>query len=108
MAQRTVLVDDIDGGEASETVIFALDGTSYEIDLSDENAAQLRDAFAEWIAHARNTNSRMMRRGGRRPGVKAITTDNASIRAWARDEGLAVSDRGRIPAEIIEAYNAAH
>lgn len=109
MAQRTVLIDDIDGGEASETLVFGLDGSSYEIDLNDENAAQLREDLADWIAHARQHSGARGRRGGRRAAAaKVVTADNASIRSWAKSSGLAVSDRGRIPAEIIEAYNAAH
>lgn len=107
MAQRTVLVDDLGDGDAAETITFALDGVEYEIDLSEGNAAQLRDDLATWVAHARSIGGR------RRVGRKAAATrdskiDNGVVRAWARDNGHAISDRGRIPAEIIEAYLAAN
>lgn len=109
MAQRTVLVDDLDGGDAAETLVFALDGTSYEIDLNEENAGKLRDDLATWISHGR-PQSGGVRRGrvaGRRPGARGSGLDNAAIRSWARETGYNVSDRGRIPAEIVEAYNSA-
>ncbi len=106
MAQRTILVDDLDGGDAAETVSFALDGVSYEIDLNEENAAQLRDDLANWIGHARGQGG-SRRRTARRSSSKTTVADNATIRAWARENGYGISDRGRIPAEIIEAFNAA-
>ncbi len=108
MAQRTVLVDDLDGGEAAETVVFALDGTAYEIDLNEDNAAQLRDDLASWVAHARSQGGPRRTRGRRSAAAKAPTADNATIRAWARDAGYAVSDRGRIPGEVVDAYHAAN
>lgn len=108
MAQRMVLVDDIDGGEASETVVFALDGTTYEIDLNADNAGQLRDDLASWVSHARQSANASARRTTRRGVSRPSGNDNASIRAWARTAGHSVSDRGRIPAEIVDAYNAAH
>lgn len=107
MAQRTILVDDLDGGDAAETVSFALDGVAYEIDLNEENATQLRDDLANWVAHARGQGGGR-RRPGRKSAAKALMADNATIRAWARDNGYGISDRGRIPAEIIDAYNAAN
>lgn len=104
MAQKVniVLVDDIDGSEAEETVSFALDGSAYEIDLSAKNAQKLRDALAPYVGHARraNTGSRR-RRGGSGPSP-------ADIRAWARENGHKVPERGRIPGEIRDAYLAAH
>ncbi len=108
MAQKVqvILVDDIDGGDASETVSFALDGVSYEIDLSEKNAARLRDSFASWVGHARRV-------GGRSSGRRAAraksggSTDTAVIREWARQNGHQVSDRGRVPATVVEAYRAA-
>ena len=108
MAQKTVLIDDLDGGPASATVTFALDGTTYEIDLSDDNAAKLRDDLGSWIGHARIGGGgarRGPRPSTRRPASKA---DNAAIRVWARENGRSVSDRGRIPAEIVDAYHAAN
>lgn len=112
MVQRTVLVleDDVDGGDAAETVQFALDGASYEIDLNDENAAKLRDSLAVWIGHARRAGS-SRRRG--RPATGAASgrrsrSEGADMRAWARDNGYQVSSRGRVSEEIRSAYAAAH
>ncbi|MDQ3628090.1 MAG: Lsr2 family protein [Actinomycetota bacterium] len=110
MAQKVqiLLVDDLDGSDASHTVEFALDGTSYEIDLSEANAAAMRDAFAVYVAEARKIGSR---RGGR---AKSRTTrsggasDAAEVREWARANGYQVSDRGRVSAEVRAAYDAAH
>ena len=105
MAQKVniVLVDDIDGSDATETVSFGLDGTSYEIDLNDKNAAKLRDALAGYVGHARKV-------GGRRTRAKsAASTSGASakeIRDWARSNGFKVPDRGRIPADVREAFDA--
>lgn len=97
-----LLVDDLDGGEAEETVSFALDGTSYEIDLSKKNAKALRDALATYVASARRAGGRRGRgRGGRGAGR---ASDTAAIRDWARSQGMKISDRGRIPADIIEKY----
>lgn len=104
MAQRVqvILEDDLDGSEASETVSFAIDGVSYEIDLSDEHAAQLRAELQPWIEAGRRV-------GGRRATKQAKSgDDNAQIRAWALEQGLAVSARGRISQEIRDAYQAAH
>jgi nucleoid-associated protein Lsr2 len=106
MAQRVhiVLEDDIDGGDATETVLFGIDGINYEIDLSDKNAAKLRDGFAKYVAAARRTSPRS-RRAPRR-GASGPTT--AQVRDWARTNGYEVSDRGRISAEVRAAYESAH
>lgn len=104
MAQRVhiVLEDDIDGSEAAETVSFALDGVSYEIDLSEANAAKLRDEFAAWTGHARRV-------GGRKSTGRKVKAGSANdIRAWAISQGMQVSSRGRVPAEIREAYEKAN
>jgi hypothetical protein len=111
MAQKVEvrLVDDIDGSDADETVQFGLDGVTYEIDLSDDNADQLRSTLAEYIGHARKAGG--TRRAGRATGGgrrRSGGTETAAIRAWAREQGLAVSERGRIPASIVEQYEAAH
>lgn len=112
MAQRVevILVDDLDGGSASETVTFALDGVSYEIDLSEKNAKALRDDLAKWTGHARRAGSSGGRRAGRRSsgGGAGRRTDLASVREWARANGHQVSDRGRISADIQAAYDKAH
>jgi hypothetical protein len=107
VAQRTriELVDDIDGTDADETVRFGLDGVSFEIDLSKKNAAKLRDQLALFVGSARKTGGRRRRGAGVRPGAVSGTT--ADIREWARANGYEVSDRGRIPADIRAAYEAA-
>jgi len=106
MAQKTTvaLEDDLDGGPADETVRFAIGGTSYEVDLSTANATAFRRQLAPFIAHARKTG-----RGPRRPGRRTPSSGerSADIRAWAKDQGIAVSERGRIPASIAEQYQAA-
>lgn len=109
MAQKVVvsLVDDIDGGVAEETVAFGLDGKNYEIDLSSANAGKLREAVAAFVAAARRPGS--SRRGGRRsaPATSTGSTDreqSQAIRDWAREQGMTVSDRGRISAEVRQAY----
>lgn len=107
--QQIVLIDDVDGSEADETVTFALDGVTYEIDLTTAHAAELRDAFATWIGHGRKTSGRAggaARSGGRRTGTDRAQL--AKIREWARDNGHKVSDRGRIPGAVLAAYEAAH
>ncbi len=112
MAQRVqiVLEDDVDGGAAAETVTFGLDGVSYEIDLSDKNAVKLRDDLATWIGHARRSGGR--RAAGRRAAGSSNTpsrrSDLAAVRAWARQNGHQVSDRGRVSAAVQEAYDKAH
>ncbi|MBA2573476.1 MAG: Lsr2 family protein [Actinomycetota bacterium] len=111
MAQRVhiVLEDDLDGGNADETVKFGLDGANYEIDLSANNAASLRDAFAQYVASARRASGN---KGGRRSARGRSAGDDASnasqMREWAREHGYTVSDRGRVSADIKAAYDAAH
>lgn len=116
MARRIVhqLVDDIDGsvlevGEG-ETIHFSLNGASWEIDLNTEHAAELRSALEPYISAARRAGSSgaaaprstgSRKRPARNPEV-------AAIRAWANDNGYTLSERGRIPAPVVEAYNAAH
>ena len=116
MAQRVqiILEDDYDGGSADETVSFALDGTEYEIDLSAQNAAGLREAISPWLGHARKTGGRRKRGAtnagnGGGAGAKAPSSSNTSdIRAWALSQGHEVSSRGRVSAEVREAYEKAH
>lgn len=111
MAQKVqvLLVDDIDGGTADETVTFALDGVSYEIDLTTEHATELRDALGTWVGHARKVGGRSS--GSRSTGSGASrprrSSDATAVRAWAKENGYEVSERGRISAEIREAYDAA-
>jgi Lsr2 len=109
MAQKVqvLLVDDIDGTEAAETVSFSLDGLSYEIDLTVANANRLRENLATWVGHAR-------RSGGRKNSRKATTQGGArrgdlgAVREWARNNGHQVSDRGRISADVLAAYDHAN
>ncbi|GMA38370.1 histone-like nucleoid-structuring protein Lsr2 [Mobilicoccus caccae] len=106
MAQRVqvILVDDVDGGEATESVTFALDGVTYEIDLSEKNAARLRDSMSEWVANARRAGGRKVT--GRRAG-STRRDDLNEIRQWGRANGFKVSDRGRVSRELQQAYDTA-
>jgi hypothetical protein len=110
MAQRVkiILEDDLDGSPADETVTFGLDGVTYEIDLSAGNAARLRDDLASWVGHARRSGGRKSAGAGRGSSSSAKRTDLAAVRAWARENGYEVSDRGRISADIQAAYDKAH
>jgi hypothetical protein len=113
MAQKHIvqLIDDVDGSSATETVSFGLDGANYEIDLSSKNAGKLRDALASYVASARRTS-----RGGGRPttgsrrgrSARPDRAQTAAIREWARKNGHKVGEKGRIPAVVLEAYNAKH
>jgi Lsr2 len=106
VAQRTQIlyVDDIDGSQADGTVRFGLDGTEYEIDLSKKHAAQLATAIRPYIEAARKVPS--SRRAAR--GSRPARHNQSDVRAWARDQGLKVSDRGRIPADVLAQYESAH
>jgi hypothetical protein len=100
------LVDDLDGGRADETVTFTLDGKEFEIDLSARHAAELRDAFAPFVGAARRSSSGPGRRNYARVGPSSGKTreENAAIREWAVSAGFPVSERGRIPSNVLEAY----
>lgn len=103
------LVDDLDGKAADQTVEFGIDGRSYEIDLSEVNAGKLRDALASYVAAARRGGGgRRRSAAGSVPVNRRQSVDreqNQAIREWARKRGMKVSDRGRIPAEVLEAYH---
>lgn len=105
MAQQitVALEDDLDGGPADETVRFGLASISYEIDLSAKNAAAFRKQLAPFIKHARAARGQR-RRAGRTASSRERSAD---IRAWAKEAGIAVSDRGRIPVGVIEQYETA-
>ena len=106
MAQKITVEhqDDLDGGPADETVRFGVDSAEYEIDLSTKNAAAFRRKLAPFIDHAREAG----RGQRRRPGRTAASRDRSGgIRAWAQAHGIAVSARGRIPASVVEQYEAA-
>lgn len=107
MARKTFveLIDDTDGAKADETVTFSLDGVGYEIDLTTENAEKLREHLGTWTSQARRVSGRKTR-GASTPS--SSSQDTARIRAWARDNGYQVSDRGRISSEIRDAYQAAN
>lgn len=121
MARKIVhqLVDDLDGtvlevGDG-ETVLFSLDGTAYEIDLTHDNANALRDVLAPYIDAARRVSSRgttsraaTPSNGGGRKQKRAGQRDYAPIREWAAKNGYQVSERGRVPAQVLDAYDAAH
>jgi Lsr2 len=105
----TKLIDDLDGGEAHETVKFGLDGHSYEIDLSTKNANKLRNALAGYVESGTRVTGRTtasIGRGGRGRGTAVAERDqNKAIRAWALRKGLDVAPRGRIKQEIVEQYH---
>lgn len=120
MAQKTqvTLIDDIDGSQADETLRFSLGRDTYEIDLSKSNAKKLRDALSSYVSAGRRVG------GGRgRPATRATATRSrgrgraaassgsaspADIRAWAKSRGIKVNERGRISADIVAKYDAAH
>jgi flagellar biosynthesis/type III secretory pathway protein FliH len=106
MAQKVTLAleDDLTGGPAEETVRFAFENTDYEIDLNAKNAAAFRKQLAPYIEHARRAGRAQARRAGRTVANRQRSSD---MRAWAKEHGLAVSERGRIPASVAEQYHAA-
>ncbi len=108
MAKRTVVEfdDDLSGGPAAQTVRFAIDGAGYEIDLTDDNAATLRRFLAPYVAAARRARAGAPSTPTRRHRG-APDHDPKTVRAWARSRGIAVSDRGRIPAGVLAQFRAA-
>jgi len=106
MAQKVsvVLEDDLTGGPAEQTVRFAFEGTDYEIDLNAKNAAKFGKQLAPYLEHARRAGRAQARRPGRTAAGRHRSGD---IRAWAKEHDVAVSERGRIPASVVEQYNAA-
>ena len=107
MAQQinVLLVDDIDGGGADETIQFGLDGTRYEIDLSSDHARELRGQLERYVKAARKVTGS----AGRPARVRSTAANDAKskeIRNWARERDLDVNDRGRIPADIVAQYEA--
>jgi len=96
------LEDDLEGGPANETVRFAIGGTGYEIDLNKKNARAFRKQLAPFVEHARKAG-----RGQRRPRTSSSRQRSSDIRAWAKQQGIAVSGRGRIPASVVAQYEAA-
>ena len=111
MAQRvqTLLIDDLDGGEAEGTIRFGLDGVEYEIDLSAGHAEALRKARAPYVSAARRAPGTAARRPGQsgRRAESAGAPDPTAVREWARSQGIEVKDRGRVPAELVVKFQAA-
>src|SRR5512135_763461 len=111
MAQRVITerVDDLDGSPAVETVRFGYAGRDYEIDLSEEHAAELDELLAPYIEHGRRANgAKPSRRARPAEGQRRRRSEEVrAIRKWAREQGLQVSDRGRVPADVIAKYDAA-
>lgn len=104
MAQRTIvqLIDDLDESEAHETVEFGLDGAQYEIDLNEEHAAELRAAFEKYASVARRVGGR------KKSGATSKSSPSRNLREvrnWAREQGYDVSERGRVPAEVLDAFD---
>jgi nucleoid-associated protein Lsr2 len=100
---QTLFIDDIDGGEADGTVRFGLDGTDYEIDLNAEHSQDLRNVLANYVPHARKVGG-TTRRGAARGNRRASTVDTVAVRAWAREQGIGIKDRGRVPADVVARY----
>lgn len=113
MAQQTTitLIDDLDGSEADEQVEFGVDGRTYAIDLSAENAGRLRESLAPFVSAARRTGTSPRRAGaGSSPNGSSASerAANRAIREWAIAQGMKISERGRIPSSVLEAYQNAH
>src|SRR4051794_36504991 len=109
MAQRTqvLLIDDLDGNDADETVTFALDGTNYEIDLSAKHAGELRSKLEKYTTKARRAGRATRQHSTtatRATRDRSSTARNATIRSWAKLQGMDVSDRGRISVDIVEKW----
>ncbi len=107
MAQKvqTLYIDDIDGSDAEGTVRFGLDGADYEIDLNAAHSQELRTSLQAYITHARKVGGiRRSSRGARR---NASAIDTHAVRAWAKDQGIDIKERGRVPADVVARYREA-
>jgi hypothetical protein len=107
MAQRiqTLFIDDIDGGEAQGTVRFGLDGVEYEIDLNAKHTKDLHRVLGQYVEHSRRVGGSPRR--SRAQGSRRVSTvDTVAVRAWAREQGITIKERGRVPAGVIEQYRA--
>ena len=111
MAKTVVTTDDLDGSPNAETVTFSFDGRNFEIDLSKKSRSALEKALKPYIDAGRTVGGRGSRAGGtsRSRGRRSSSgsVDLAAVRAWAAENGIAVSDRGRISASVLEQYHAA-
>ena len=114
MAQKTLLIDDLDQSEGAETIRYSVDGKDYEIDLSEKNAQRFRDTLKEFIDASREVEQPPVltltpaRTTRRQSSGGSGRDDIAQIRAWAEAQGMDVSARGRIKKEVIDAYDEAH
>lgn len=111
MAQKIMLIDDIDGTDAEETVTYTVDGQDYEIDLSGANAKKFRDALEPYLAVSREVERQLVSpptRSTRRRGGGSGRNDLTEVRTWAAAQGLKVNPRGRISKEVLDQYDAAH
>lgn len=109
MAQKVqvLLIDDLDGSEASETVTFGLDGSTYEVDLNSDNANKLRESLRPFIEVGRKKTRKTTRGRAKTSRSSSNPQRAAQIRAWAKEAGLDVNERGRIPQSVVEKYEAA-
>jgi Lsr2 len=107
MAQKvqTLYIDDIDGSDAEGTIHFGLDGAEYESDLNAAHSQELRTSLQAYTIHARKVGgTRRASRGARR---NAGAIDTHAVRAWARDHGIGIKERGRVPADVVARYREA-
>lgn len=104
---EVLLVDDLDGGKADETVSLGLDGAQYEIDLSNGNATKLREALAPYLGAARKTGGRRATKSSSRKAPQTDGPTTHEVREWAKSAGLKVSARGRIPADVYVKFQEA-
>lgn len=104
----TILLDDMDGSEATGTFEFAFDGSQYEIDLNDAHAKELREALMPFVENGRRVGGRKKKKAPTAVPEAASAPSAAEIREWARANGYEVTDRGRVPQEMRDAYNEAH
>src|ERR1700734_3162620 len=109
MAQKvqTLFIDDLDGTEAEGSVQFGLDGTDYEIDLNSEHAEELRSALSRYVSAARRVSGTGRPPG--RPGRRSASNDvdTKDVRKWAKDQGIELKDRGRVPTSVVAKFRAA-
>lgn len=108
MAQKVVVIDDMDGREGASTRSFSLNGTAYEVDLTDSNAAKLEKALEPFISVARKKGSAPKKYPKTKVSTPTASADLNAIRDWAKANGKKVSDRGRIPRDVVDAFNEAH
>jgi hypothetical protein len=108
MAKTYVVTDDLDGSSGAQTVSFSVDGRSYELDLAKKNRTAFDKAIKPYVDAARKAPANAVRKPSAQRGRNSSSVDLAAVRAWAAENDIAVSDRGRIAAAVMDAYNAAH